>query len=174
MHKSRSFPSEPYESASPPNMDPASILAIISACSGITRNAAAFITGLNSFVDRLKNVELDLGSLDAQTGILSLASERLRLWIIAHDTELNEEERKSLWKCTDHCEQLLRALRTVTEKAKKVSKAEDAEGRSHKAGRIGFWKKLGTVFAQPKLDRYINDLERQTHALATFLQIFER
>jgi hypothetical protein len=152
-------------------MDPATILAITGACVGITRNAASFITGLNDLVVRLRDVELDLSAIEAQTGILGLVSERLRLWINIHQDELSEVERRRLWECINSCDQLLRALETATNRAGRDSDQVRSQ-EQRKQARLGLWKRVHALIAQPQLERYASTLGQLGNALNTFLQVF--
>jgi hypothetical protein len=151
-------------------MDPATILAITGACVGITRNAASFITGLNDLVVRLRDVELDLGAIEAQTSILGLVSERLRLWINIHQDELSEVERRRLWECIHSCDQLVRALETATNRA---GRDPTIVGAAVERRKLGVWQRVQALVAQPQLQRYARALEQQGNALNTFLQVFQ-
>lgn len=152
-------------------MDPPTILAITLACAGITRNAASFTIGLNDLVVRLRDVELDLGAIEAQTGILGLVSERLRLWINSHQDELSEAERQRLWECIYSCDQLLRLLETATNRAGRGS-ATDKSPEHRKQARLGLWKRVQVLIAQPQLERYATTLGQLGNAINTFLQVF--
>jgi hypothetical protein len=151
-------------------MDPATILAITGACVGITRNAASFITGLNDLVVRLRDVELDLSAIEAQTGVLGLMSERLRIWINLHQDELSEMERRRLWECINSCDQLVRALETATNRA---ARDPATVGTAVERRRLGLWKRVQTLVAQPQLQRYAKALEQQGNAVNAFLQVFQ-
>jgi hypothetical protein len=151
-------------------MDPATILAITGACVGITRNAASFITGLNDLVVRMRDVELDLSSIEAQTGILGLVSERLRLWINIHQDELTQVERSRLWACVNSCDQFVRALETATHSA---GREPATVGAPEPQRRLGLWRRAQTLIAQPQLQRYATALQQQGNALNTFLQLFQ-
>jgi hypothetical protein len=151
-------------------MDPATILAITGACVGITRNAASFITGLNDLVVRMRDVELDLSSIEAQTGILGLVSERLRLWINIHQDELTQVERSRLWACVNSCDQFVRALETATHRS---GREPATAGAPEPQRRLGLWRRAQTLIAQPQLQRYATALQQQGNALNTFLQLFQ-
>jgi hypothetical protein len=151
-------------------MDPATILAITGACVGITRNAASFITGLNDLVVRLRDVELDLSAIEAQTGILGLMSDRLRIWIGLHQDELSQMERTRLWECVNSCNQLVRALETATNRA---GRDPATTGTGVQQRRLGLWKRVQTLIAQPQLQRYARALEQQATAVNAFLQVFQ-
>lgn len=136
---------------------------------GITRNVTSFITGLNDLIVRLRDVELDLSAIEAQTGILSLVSERLRLWIAAHKDELTQVERARLWECVNSCEQFVRALQTATHRA---GSGRDL-GTSEQRKAPGLWTRLQALLAQPQLQRYARTLEQQGNALNLFLNVFQ-
>ncbi|KUJ08421.1 uncharacterized protein LY89DRAFT_764528 [Mollisia scopiformis] len=135
-------------------MDPATILAITGACVGITRNAASFVTGLNDLIVRFRDVELDLSAIEAQTGVLGLVSERLRLWINIYQDELSDIEWTRLWECVYK----LRATSATGVQRRKLS----------------IWKRGQALFAQPQLQRYARALEQQGNAVNAFLQVFQR
>jgi hypothetical protein len=151
-------------------MDPATILAITGACVGITRNAASFITGLNDLVVRFRDVELDLSAIEAQTGVLGLVSERLRLWINIHHDELSAVERTCLWECVYNCEQLVRALLNATNR---VGREPATVAAGVQPRKLSIWKRGQALFAQPQLQRYARALELQVNAVNAFLQVFQ-
>jgi len=149
-------------------MDPASIIALTGACVGITVNATKFITGLNDLIVRLKDVELDLSAVEAQTGIVGLVSDRLRSWITSHQDELTQEERTRLWECVFSCEQLVRVLQTATNRA---SVGRDLGTNKERQG-PGLWQRIKLFHAQPQLKRYARTLEQQVNGLNVFLNVF--
>jgi hypothetical protein len=127
----------------------------------ITRNAAAFLTGLNSLSNRLRGADLDIFGINAQTSIVSLLSDRLRIWIHDHEDEISAEERESLSKCVTTCDELVKALREATDKT-----------NQEKSEKLRFRDRVRLLFNQPQLDRFANTLAQQVSALNTYLQIF--
>jgi hypothetical protein len=144
-------------------MDPATIVGLTAACYAIAQHATGFIHAINDLRARYSNVDLRVTGINARTGVLRAAINRLDRWLDQNGVVLEEDERRDLRQSVRACELLISTLRRAAESASRRT-----TGRLRRTKKS--WAKWKIVWEQRHLDQYTRDLNDQVDALELFLQ----
>jgi hypothetical protein len=143
-------------------MDPVAIVTLTGTCLAIARNATGFAIAISSLRDRYNDVGLSITAINARTGLLRSAADRLREWLDGHGARLQERERQAIRDSVEACELLVSTLRTEAERA--------LRGGPDGSRQPTFWGKLRFLWRQERLDQYEIGIDHQLTALNYYLQ----
>jgi hypothetical protein len=145
-------------------MDPISVVALVSACVAIARNAAALLTGIADLHKHFSSVATELQGLRARTRAVRTMSNRIHDWLDMQGDTLGTEDRESLLGSLEACEVLVRALSCAI---------NAVDGRRNAADRMSLGQRSRYIWGKREIDRYSCGLNDQSAALVHQLQIIQ-